>query len=247
MCSGIFAHLDSFISESIGIISIRENYTNCIIELYFAFVCIIRILIFACLRLQQGGIIDLGLWTFENCGAQSVRQGSDVHRARLSCVCLSWIEINSRTRADWWDVYQAAWITNEQLGVRQPCLNIRQILAKTASEWSWTPLPSLLTYYPHWLPWRRPDKFRSYDMAFSDKGDHTSQGPKIFRFWNIRENLIPKTAKLWRPKIGSALWSVVWLCTFVSYLGQHGPAYSGSPTHLLLEPTSTSKWGGEPV
>ena len=25
MCSGIFAHLDSFISESIGIISIREN------------------------------------------------------------------------------------------------------------------------------------------------------------------------------------------------------------------------------
>ena len=151
-----------------------------------------------------------------------------MHRARLSCVCLSWIEINSRTRADWWDVYQAAWITNEQLGVRQPCLNIRQILAKTSSEWSWTPLPSLLTYYPHWLDWRRPDNFRSsYDMASRDKGDHTSQGPKILRFvkvWNDRENLIPKTAKPWRPKIGSTVWSVVWLCTFVSYLGQHGPA-----------------------
>ena len=66
-------------------------------------------------------------------------------------------------------------------------------------------------------------------MAFMGKGNHTSQGPKIFRFWNIRENLIPKTAKPWRPKIGSALWSVVWLCTFVSYLGQHGPAWLFSP------------------
>ena len=92
-----------------------------------------------------------------------------------------------------------------------------------------TPFPPyLVTYYPHWLAWRRPDNFRSsYDMASRDKGDHTSQGPKIFRFvkvWNDRENQIPKTAKPWRPKIGSAVWSVVWLCTFVPYLGQHGPA-----------------------
>ena len=66
-------------------------------------------------------------------------------------------------------------------------------------------------------------------MALRDKGDQTSQGPKIFRFWNVRENLIPKTAKPWRPKIGSAVWSVVWVCTFVSYLGQHGQAWLPSP------------------
>ena len=70
-----------------------------------------------------------------------------------------------------------------------------------------TPFPPyLVTYYPHWLAWRRPDNFRSsYDMASRDKGDHTSQGPKIFRFvkvWNDRENQIPKTAKPWRPKLG---------------------------------------------
>ena len=35
-----------------------------------------------------------------------VRRGSVVHRRRGWTVCLSWIEINSRTRADWWDVYR---------------------------------------------------------------------------------------------------------------------------------------------
>ena len=48
-----------------------------------------------------------------------------VHRRRGWTVCLSWIEINSRTRADWWDVYRRHFDNKRAiLGAATPILPI---------------------------------------------------------------------------------------------------------------------------